>query len=111
MGIYRNGFGAFLGVYLLFVAVVGVLGLIGWIMIIRRAGYSGAWVLIGFVPVVNLIMFLVFAFKEWPVQRETRELRAWADQVHRQAAAQAQAAAPPPMPPQDYWPGPGYPQG
>ncbi len=109
MNVYPRNLGAFLGVYLVFVVVVGVLGLIAWILIIRRAGYSGAWVLIGFVPIVNLIMFLVFAFKEWPVQREARELRAWADQVQRQAAAQAQA--PPPTPPQDYWPGPGYPQG
>ena len=110
MGIYPHGLGAFLGVYLVVVAVTSVLGLIAWVMIIRRAGYSGVWVLIGLVPVINLIMFLVFAFKEWPVQREARQLRAWADQVQRQAAAQAYAA-PPPQPPQDYWPGPGYPQG
>jgi uncharacterized membrane protein YhaH (DUF805 family) len=46
-----------------------------YVRIIRRAGYSGWWILIGLVPVVNVVMFLVFAFKEWPIQRELALLR------------------------------------
>lgn len=46
------------------------------VRIIRRAGYSGWWFLICLVPLVNLVMFLVFAFKEWPIQRELAQLRA-----------------------------------
>ena len=34
--------------------------------IIRKAGYSGWWVLIWIVPLVNLIMLWVFAFSDWP---------------------------------------------
>ena len=36
-----------------------------------------------FVPIVNVIMFLVFAYKEWPIQRELAELRGWANQIQR----------------------------
>ena len=71
-------------------AIAGIIGvafwvifLIAYIKIITRAGYSGWWVLIMFVPIVNIIMLLVFAFKEWPIQRELKELRAWANQIQR----------------------------
>jgi energy-coupling factor transporter transmembrane protein EcfT len=52
-----------------------VLILSGWVKILSKAGYSGWWVLIGFVPVVNFIMLLIFAFSDWPVLREVRRLR------------------------------------
>lgn len=62
---------------------IWVIFLIGYIKIISKAGYSGWWVLIMFVPIVNIIMFLVFAYKEWPIQRELAELRGWANQIQR----------------------------
>ena len=46
--------------------------LIAYVKIISRAGYSGWWVLMMFVPIVNIVMLLIFAFKEWPIQRELR---------------------------------------
>ena len=49
----------------IYVAVI-VLMIIAWVKIISKAGYSGWWVLIGLVPVANLVMFLVFAFSRWP---------------------------------------------
>jgi hypothetical protein len=66
--------GALIGVLvylLIFIVVV-------WanVRIIRRAGYSGWWILIGLVPLVNVVMFLIFAFKQWPIQRELAQLRA-----------------------------------
>ena len=36
------------------------------VKILGKAGYSGWWVLLGFVPLVNLIMLWVFAFADWP---------------------------------------------
>ncbi|WP_417317090.1 DUF805 domain-containing protein [Emcibacter sp.] len=36
------------------------------IRVIHKAGYSGWWVLITFVPIVNFIMIWVFAFADWP---------------------------------------------
>lgn len=61
------------------IVIVGIAAwvvmLLAYVSIIRRAGYSGWWVLIGLVPIANIVMFLVFAFKEWPVQRELAQLR------------------------------------
>lgn len=56
--------------------VVWLVFFIAYIRIIQKAGYSGWWILIGLVPVVNVIMFLVFAYSRWPVQRENDQLRA-----------------------------------
>ena len=38
------------------------------VRIIAKAGYSSVWVLTMLVPVVNVIMFWVFAFVKWPVE-------------------------------------------
>ena len=57
------------------VIAIYVVTLIAYIRILQKAGYSGWWVLIGLVPVVNFIMFLVFAFARWPVMRENEALR------------------------------------
>ncbi len=60
-------------IILIVVVVLGlaytVLNIVAVVKIIRKAGYSGAWFLILFVPVVGTIMFYVFAFSKWPVQR------------------------------------------
>jgi hypothetical protein len=60
-------------IVLIVVLVLGlaytVLNIVAVVKIIRKAGYSGAWFLILFVPVVGTIMFYVFAFSKWPVQR------------------------------------------
>ena len=40
--------------------------------ILSKAGYSGWWCLIWFVPLVNVIMFWVFAFADWPTLRQPR---------------------------------------
>ena len=42
------------------------------VMILRKAGYSGWWCLLGFVPIVNIVMFWVFAFADWPNLRQSR---------------------------------------
>ena len=43
--------------------------------IIRKAGYSGWYVLVLFVPIVNLVYLVLFAVKEWPVQQRLRQLQ------------------------------------
>ena len=50
---------------------------VGWmyVRIIRRAGYSGWWVLLAVVPLGNLIALAFFAFTEWPIRRELAYLR------------------------------------
>lgn len=41
-----------------------------YVRILHNAGYSGWWVLLAFVPLVNIIMIWVFAFADWPVLRK-----------------------------------------
>jgi hypothetical protein len=38
--------------------------------IIRRTGYSGWWVLLGVIPLVNIIALRCFAFIRWPAVDE-----------------------------------------
>ena len=49
--------------------------IVAYVTIIRKAGYSGWWILTSFIPVLNVVMFLLFAFREWPVHRELRSAR------------------------------------
>ncbi len=52
-----------------------VVGLIlPWIRIFRRVGLSPGLGLLMFIPVVNLVVFLIFAYREWPIERENRAL-------------------------------------
>jgi len=81
------GIGAILGFSLLGI-LIWLVFLIAYIKIISKAGYSGWWVLIMFVPIVNVIMLLVFAYKEWPIQHELRELRGWANQIRQRPGPQ-----------------------
>jgi hypothetical protein len=37
--------------------------------ILTKAGFNGAWSLLTFVPLVNIIALWVFAFSEWPKGR------------------------------------------
>ena len=37
--------------------------------ILRRAGFSGWWALVGVIPFANIIGLTVFALREWPVQK------------------------------------------
>jgi energy-coupling factor transporter transmembrane protein EcfT len=84
----------------LFAVAIWVVFLIAYVKIISRAGYSGWWVLVMFVPILNIVMLLIFAFKEWPIQRELAELRGWANQIQRGQQGGGQGFS---------QPGPGYP--
>lgn len=53
----------------------GLLGIIAWCMIWKRAGYSWALGLLMLVPLANFIVFLILAFSKWPVEREVERLR------------------------------------
>jgi uncharacterized membrane protein YhaH (DUF805 family) len=51
--------------------IVFVVLLYPYVRIIRQAGYSGWWVLILFVPLVNIVMLWVFALARWPALHRT----------------------------------------
>ncbi|VAW82498.1 hypothetical protein MNBD_GAMMA13-213 [hydrothermal vent metagenome] len=44
------------------------------VRILNKAGYSGWWAAILFVPVVNIIMIWVFAFSKWPILNQRRSV-------------------------------------
>lgn len=44
----------------------------GWV-IVKKAGFSPAWALFGFIPIVNFIMLWVFAFARWPALKHSRK--------------------------------------
>lgn len=61
-----NAASAMMGAELLVQLIVGAVLLIPMSNIVKRAGYSPWLTLLGLIPLVNLVMFLVFAFSEWP---------------------------------------------
>jgi predicted PurR-regulated permease PerM len=50
-----------------------ILGLVAWpgVRILRKAGYSGWWILLIFLPLVNFVAVWVFAYADWPRLRTT----------------------------------------
>jgi hypothetical protein len=61
--------GAAAGVIILIYLAVAILMIIATTKILSKAGYSGWWVLIGLVPIANVVMYVVFAFSDWPALR------------------------------------------
>lgn len=64
--------GAFFAVVWILGLIFFVLSLIAAVKIVTKAGYSGAWVLVGLIPFVGVIMIFVFAFADWPVLQQAR---------------------------------------
>jgi hypothetical protein len=46
-----------------------------WAQIFHKAGYSRSLVVLMFVPLLNVVVFLWFAFSEWPIETEFERLR------------------------------------
>jgi hypothetical protein len=60
------------GVFVAFIVIaiaVALFSLVCQVKIITKAGYSGWYVLTGFVPILGFVMFLIFAFGKWPIQQ------------------------------------------
>jgi len=57
------------------VLIIMAITLVVYCKICTKAGYNWAWGLLMFVPIAGLILLLYFAFAEWPIQRELRQLR------------------------------------
>jgi hypothetical protein len=71
-----DGFLAGFGVLIIFYLAILVLSIVAAVKVVTKAGYSGWWVLITFVPLVGAVFVLMFAFSTWPVTREVQMLRA-----------------------------------
>lgn len=86
--------GAGLVLFILIVSLASIIfAIIIYWRIVSKAGYNGAMSLLLFIPIVNLIMIIIFAFSEWPIQKELNQLRAM-------AARGSGANFPPQYPPQ-----------
>jgi len=56
--------------------VIFIIYIIAWWKIFSKAGYSGALsLLLIFIPIANIIVFLMLAFGRWPIQKELDALR------------------------------------
>jgi hypothetical protein len=47
--------------------------IVGW-LIASKAGYPGVAALLLAVPLVNVVVILIFALSEWPIERKFRAL-------------------------------------
>ncbi len=59
----------FLTVFAIVYLVFFVFSLVVAWRITAKAGYSGVLSLLLFVPFVNLVMIVIFAFRRWPIER------------------------------------------
>lgn len=57
-------------VIVIFYAAIVAFGIFVYAKIVGKTGCPWPWVFIIFVPIVNIVMLAILAFKEWPVQRE-----------------------------------------
>ena len=64
------------GFVFLFIAVVLVFSVFVYWRVASKAGYNGALSLLMFIPLVNFVMILIFAFSEWPIERKLKALEA-----------------------------------
>jgi amino acid transporter len=64
------------GFALIVVAVAIIFFVLIYWRVAAKAGYNGALSLLMFVPLVNFIMVLIFAFSEWPIERKLKALEA-----------------------------------
>ena len=94
-----TAYGAGVALFSLVAGLIGIIfGIIIYWRIFAKAGYSGARSLLLFIPIVNLIIVIMFAFSEWPIERELNQLR--------QMSGGRPGGFPPQYPPQ----APQYPQ-
>ena len=61
------------GLFILMSAVFLAVWAMAWRSIFQKAGYKGKYGLLMFVPIANLVLLFLFAFKEWPLEKRARE--------------------------------------
>jgi ABC-type sulfate transport system permease subunit len=57
---------AIMGIFVLVALLFGVI--VQW-RIASKAGYPGAYSLLMLIPLVNVVVLILFAFTEWPIER------------------------------------------
>lgn len=65
----------FSGAFMLVWLVALALGLyLNW-RVAQKSGYPGAYSLLMLIPLVNIIVYFIWVFSEWPVEIEARRAR------------------------------------
>lgn len=54
------------------ITLIALLPLFVFSRIFSKAGYSGLLSLLLYIPVVNVILLIYFAYTEWPIERRLR---------------------------------------
>lgn len=54
---------------LIVLLVIVIVVVVAWARIFSKSGHSPAFCILMFIPLVNLITFLWFAFSTWPIER------------------------------------------
>ncbi len=108
----RTGGGGLLGLGFLIGAVIQI---VAAVKILPKAGYSRWYAVLLLIPIVGAVMILIFAFADWPLDRE---LRSYREAVGRAPSGYPQppwpaqsspgyGAGTPPQNPSTGWPAPG----
>ena len=58
-----------------FILAIGALWVMAWWNIFSKAGFPGAFSLLMLVPILNVFLFLMLAFFDWPAHAELAQLR------------------------------------
>jgi uncharacterized membrane protein YhaH (DUF805 family) len=61
--------GGLSAIHWIIVLIIALIYFVPIVKVLNKAGYSGWWSLLVFVPLVNIVMFWVFAFADWPALR------------------------------------------
>jgi hypothetical protein len=87
----------FIGIIaLLTLALLALVIYLYW-KIAEKAGYNGAWSLLTLVPLGHIVLLILFAVSDWPIEAEVRRLRV---ALGGRSSGQPLPPAPPaPMPP------------
>jgi hypothetical protein len=70
---HRAGGGG--GLFILGLFIFLVAATVAAVKVLPKVGYSAWFAVLVWVPVVNIVMVLVFAFSDWPVDKELRRYR------------------------------------
>jgi len=62
-------------VWLLFIVISTVIGIIIYCKLFSKAGYPWALGLLILVPIANIVVLFYLAFADWPILKELRQLR------------------------------------
>ena len=87
----------FIGIIALLSLALLALAIYLYWKIAEKAGYNGAWSLLTLVPLGHIVLLILFAVSDWPIEAEVRRLRV---ALGGRSSGQPLPPAPPaPMPP------------